>query len=208
MIFFHEKSSAQDRTINSPYALIRSFFFQRLTDQRHKMLVFFEQLTYAHTTRFFIDALRRMQRFYSFFWEMWKIKNVKNVKTILQKVKYGDIENQKCNFRGWFYKFVGISGYFFKKITKRSSKFAFFVKKYEICDFGGWFDKLSAFFVASFRWNGWESSPFYSNFYQKIPEKREMSFCSSENKNWTFRGSFDIFFYSFFLVKNIYLIKI
>ena len=32
VIFFHEKSSAQDRTINSPYALIHSFFFQRLTD--------------------------------------------------------------------------------------------------------------------------------------------------------------------------------
>ena len=109
------------------------------------MLVFFEQLAYDHTARFFDIALRRMQRFYSFFWEMWKIKNVKNVKMILQKVKYGDIENQKCDFRGWFYKFVGTSWYFFKKITKRSSKFAFFVKKYEICDFGGWFDNFRTF---------------------------------------------------------------
>ena len=30
--------------------------------------------------------------------------------------------------------------------------------------------------------------------YQKIPEKCETSFCSSENKNWNFQGSFDIFF--------------
>jgi hypothetical protein len=37
--------------------------------------------------------------------------------------------------------------------------------------------------------------------YQKILEKREMSFYSSENKNWTFRGSFGNFseIFSFFL---------
>lgn len=36
---------------------------------------------------------------------------------------------------------------------------------------------------------------------KKILEKCEMSFCSSENKNWTFRGSFDIFsrIYSFYM---------
>ena len=32
VIFFSKKSSALDRTINSPYALIHSFFFHRLTD--------------------------------------------------------------------------------------------------------------------------------------------------------------------------------
>ena len=41
VIFFHEKSSAQDRTINSPYGLHHSFFFNRLTDYRAKTLVFF-----------------------------------------------------------------------------------------------------------------------------------------------------------------------
>ncbi len=71
MIFFHEKSSAQDRTINSPYALDhsfflmwahwlacqiarffwtarlcsdRSFFYNRLTKNAAKMLVFFEHV--------------------------------------------------------------------------------------------------------------------------------------------------------------------
>jgi hypothetical protein len=41
---------------------------------------------------------------------------------------------------------------------------------------------------------------YYRKKYQKILEKREMSFYSSENKNWTFRGSFDIFYgiFSFF----------
>ncbi len=34
---------------------------------------------------------------------------------------------------------------------------------------------------------------------KKILEKCEMSFCSSENKNWTFRGSFGNF-HDFFLV--------
>jgi len=32
VIFFHEKSSAQDRIINSPYGLNHSFFFNALTD--------------------------------------------------------------------------------------------------------------------------------------------------------------------------------
>jgi len=137
-----------------------------------------------------------MQRNYSFFWEMWKIKNVKNVKTILQKVKYGVNENQKCDFRGWFYKFVGTSGYFFKKITKRSSKFAFFVKKYEICDFGGWFHK---FLSTIFSEMGENSFGCRRKKSKKILEKCEMSFYSSENKNWTFRGSFGNF-RDFFLV--------
>ena len=35
--------------------------------------------------------------------------------------------------------------------------------------------------------------------YQKIPEKRETSFHSLKNKNWTFRGSFDIFSTRLFL---------
>jgi len=41
--------------------------------------------------------------------------------------------------------------------------------------------------------------------YQKILEKREMSFRSSENKNWTFRGSFDNFslvFLRFYIIIN------
>ena len=81
---------------------------------------------------------------------------------ILQKVKYGDIENTKCEFRGWFYKLVVKVGYFFIKIIKRSPEFAILVKKYEIGDFGGSFDKSSVFFVDSFRWNGWEYLRFYS----------------------------------------------
>jgi hypothetical protein len=58
MIFFYEKSSAQDRTINSPYGLNHSFFFSCLTDYHAKTLVFFRQLAYAATTRFFQIALR------------------------------------------------------------------------------------------------------------------------------------------------------
>ena len=73
---------------------------------------------------------------------------------ILQKVKYGDIENTKCEFRGCFYKLVVKVGYFFIKIIKRSSEFAILVKKYEISDLGGSFDNYPAFFVDSFRRNG------------------------------------------------------
>ena len=65
---------------------------------------------------------------------------------ILQKVKYGVNENQKCDFRGCFYNLVVKVGYFFRKIIKRSSENAILVKKYEIGDFGGSFDKSSVFF--------------------------------------------------------------
>ena len=65
---------------------------------------------------------------------------------IPQNVKYGDIENTKCEIRGLFYKLVIKVGYFFRKIIKRSPEFAILVKKYEIGDFGGSFDKSSVFF--------------------------------------------------------------
>ena len=143
MIFFHEKSSAQDRTLNSPYGLRRSFFLNRLTNQRVKSLVFLRQLAYAATTRFFTLALRCMQQKYSFF---SKKREIKRVKTILQKVKYDDIENTKCEFRGCFYNLVVKVGYFFRKIIKRSPENAILVKKYEILDFGGSFDKSSGFY--------------------------------------------------------------
>jgi hypothetical protein len=61
-------------------------------------------------------------------------------------VKCGDIENTKWDFRGCFYNLVVKVGYFFRKIIKRSSKNAILVKKYEIGDFGGSFDKLSIIF--------------------------------------------------------------
>ena len=64
----------------------------------------------------------------------------------LRKVKNGDIENTKCEFRGWFYKLVVKVGYFFRKIIKRSPEIAILVKKYEILDFGGSFDKSSGFY--------------------------------------------------------------
>ncbi len=43
--------------------------------------------------------------------------------------------------------------------------------------------------------------------YKKILEKREMSFYSSENKNWTFRGSFDKFsaFFPIFFILFLYV---
>jgi hypothetical protein len=53
VIFFSEKSSALDRTINPPYALRHSFFFKRVTEHAVKTLVFFAQLAYAATARFF-----------------------------------------------------------------------------------------------------------------------------------------------------------
>ena len=40
--------------------------------------------------------------------------------------------------------------------------------------------------------------------YQKIPENREMSFRSSENKKWTFRGSFDNFLGIFPVLSRIF----
>ena len=64
---------------------------------------------------------------------------------IIQKVKYGDIEKRKWDFRGCFYNLVVKVGYFFRIIIKRSPKIAILVKKYEILDFGGSFDKSSIF---------------------------------------------------------------
>ena len=61
-------------------------------------------------------------------------------------MKYGDIENTKWDFRGCFYNLVVKVGFFFRKIIKRSSENAILVKKYEIGDFGGSFDKLSIIF--------------------------------------------------------------
>jgi hypothetical protein len=57
--------------------------------------------------------------------------------------------------------------------------------------------KLSIFSISlkySAKW-GVNMRAFFDNknIYQKILEKCEMSFCSSENKNWTFRGSFGNF---------------
>ncbi len=85
-----------------------------------------------------------------------------------------------------------------QKITKRSPEIAILVKKYEIFDFGGSFDIFFNFFAGHFLR---ESFYFRSKNYQKILEKREMSFRSFENKNWTFQGSFDNFspFFRYFL---------
>lgn len=85
-------------------------------------------------------------------------------------------------------------GYFCKKIIKRSPEIAILVKKYENCDFGGSFDNFPYFLLIFFGEMGENSFGYYRKNYQKILEKREMSFCSSENKNWTFRESFCNFY--------------
>jgi hypothetical protein len=82
-------------------------------------------------------------------------------------MKNGDIENTKLDFRGWFYKFVVKIGYFFIKITKRSSEFAILVKKYEICDFGGSFGNFYQFFLVK-----WDRivSEIWSKNAEKLPK--------------------------------------
>lgn len=99
---------------------------------------------------------------------------------ILQKVKCGDIENRKLDFRGWFYKLVVKVGYFFRKIIKRSPEFTILVKKYEIGDFGGSFDNFPTFFVDYNRWNGWG--------WLRIKSKKCRKFIkrSSKNVKWVF----------------------
>jgi len=54
---------------------------------------------------------------------------------------------------------------------------------------------------------GENSFGYFRKKYQKILEKREMSFYSSENKNWTFRGSFCFLsgFSRFFEIFNFYM---
>ena len=99
---------------------------------------------------------------------------------ILCKMKNGDIENTKLDFRGWFYKFIIKIGYFSRKITKRSSEFANLVKKYEICDFGGSFGNLSAFLSVLFGEMGRNS---VGNMVEKC---RKITKRSSKNAKWVF----------------------
>jgi hypothetical protein len=63
-----------------------------------------------------------MQRLYSFFGG--KLKN-ENYKMILRKVKYGDNENKKCDFRGWFYNFFEIIIWKDEKLSKDPPKLRF-----------------------------------------------------------------------------------
>ena len=115
MIFFHEKSSALDRTINSPYALIYSFFFYYLTDSRVKMLVFFNQLAYAFATRFFFIVLLYMQWKYSFFLE--KCLN-KNIKWSFEKRNMAIMKTKNANFEDEIIISSNILIFFIKKSKK------------------------------------------------------------------------------------------
>jgi len=81
-----------------------------------------------------------------------------------------------------------------RKIIKRSSEIAILVKNME-------FSILEDLLVILFGEMGKNSCGFIRKIYRKILEKREMSFRSLKNKNWTFRGSFDKFsaFFRYFL---------
>lgn len=120
---------------------------------------------------------------------------------ILQKVKCGDIENRKLDFRGWFYKLVVKVGYFFRKIIKRSPEFTILVKKYEIGDFGGSFDIFSALFIAYIRWNGWEWLRIYSKkcrkFIKRSPKTAKWVFARQKTRNGLF-GDLLIIYWAFF----------
>ena len=179
-------------------------------------------------TRFFLDVLRSNVRKYSFFLIsslmlttlvffkpphhtcseitrfFWKTVQ-KNYKMILQKVKYGDGKNEKCDFRGWIYNFWITFWYFFWKKAKDPPKLQFWHFFCEICNFGGCFYNFFGIMIGEMG----ENSFIYSlKNYQKILEKCKMSFWSFKNKNWTFRGSFGNFrvIFSFFLIFLSFLI--
>ena len=132
-------------------------------------------------------------------------------------MKYGDIENTKCEFRGCFYNLVVKVGYFFRKIIKRSPENAILVKKYEILDFGGSFDKSSGFY----RWICHHTPTLLSISPNKFSEmEKTESFLvfktffliSKMDKNkcpiFIFKKEFQkmkiVFFWHFFLDKKIY----
>jgi len=126
---------------------------------------------------------------YSFFWNKIKLKIIKWPS---RKWKMA-IKKTELRFSRMILQFRWNFCIFFKKKAKRSPEIAISVKKYEICIFGGSF----CFFclIILVKWERMvaillEKIPIN---YQKILEKCKMSFCSSENKNWTFRGSFDKF---------------
>ena len=80
-------------------------------------------------------------------------------------MKYGDNENKKCDFQGWFCIFIGSFGHFILKIIKRSSENAILVKKYGILDFRGSFGNFSA----RFQRDGENDKIFYfQNFFFKF----------------------------------------
>ena len=115
MIFFHEKSSALDRTINSPYGLIHSFFFNVMIDNRVKLLVFFNQLAYAVIARFFFIVLLYMQWKYSFFLE--KCLN-KNIKWSFEKRNMAIMKTKNANFEDEIIISSNILIFFIKKSKK------------------------------------------------------------------------------------------
>ena len=69
VIFFHEKSSALDRTINSPYALNHSFFLNRLTDLRVKCSFFLNSSLMLTTLVFFKPPHHACSENTRFFWK-------------------------------------------------------------------------------------------------------------------------------------------
>ena len=115
------------------------FFFTVLLTMVRKHSFFSHSLLMQRPLVFFKPPYDECSAFTRFFRGSWKIKTSNICKTILRKAKYGDDENRKCDFRGWFYKFVIKVGYFIRNNIKRSPEIAILVKKNEICDFRGSF---------------------------------------------------------------------
>ena len=153
------------------------FFFVVLLTMVRKHSFFSSSSLMQRPLVFFKPPYDECSAFTRFFGGSWKIKTSNICKTILQKAKYGDDENIKCDFRGWFYKFVIKVGYFIRNNIKRSPEIAILVKKNEICDFRGSFGNflepfgnLSTFFRF---FNKIQPSTFHFTEYDSEMEKTE-----------------------------------
>ena len=162
------------------------FFFTVLLTMVRKHSFFLRSSLMQRPLVFFKPPYDECSAFTRFFGGSWKIKTSNICKTILQKAKYGDDENIKCDFRWWFYKFVIKVGYFIRNNIKRSTEIAILVKKNEICDFRGSFGNflepfgnLSTFFRffnkiqpsrsispnMTVRWRKWKVFYFWNFFF-------------------------------------------
>ena len=102
-----------------------------------------------------------------------KNKNPANLWKDPPKSEIWRYRKQKMRFSRMILKVCWKFWIFFSKKAKSSSKFAIFVKKYEICDFGGWFDNFLSILFGEMGENSFG--------YDRKKAKR-----SSKNAKWVF----------------------
>ena len=120
-----------------------------------------------------------MQWNYSFFSKRCELKSPVNLWKDPPKSEIWRYRKQKMRFSRMILQVCWNVWIFFQEKTKRSSKFAFYVKKYEICDFGGWFDN---FLLLHFGEMGENSRRFIRIFIKRSPKNAKWVFARRKTR--------------------------